>query len=199
MGFYHLQPKWHIGKFSHPDSWPGPQLDELSCLVGWLVLFCFASYHPFVLSVLKDASESQPTICSTQVFRIFWERHFWWPRVHHDIALPCCSHVLTFSLGENFHVSWLGAPPHSLPQYPLLSACLLFLAGDGTKLNNDAPSSTQNCELPLPLRILISFLFSPSPSVSIRCKPLDNWKLSPLLKPALRLHLKHLTSIPIDF
>lgn len=61
--------------------------------VGWFfgfVLFCFASNHPFVLSFLKEASESQPAICSTQVFKISWGHHSLWPKVDHGIPLSCC-------------------------------------------------------------------------------------------------------------
>ena len=68
---------------------------------------------------------------------------------------------------------------------PLLCACLGFLAGDSTKFNNDAPSSIQNCELPLPLRILISLLSSsfPFPLLALDPNPwtIENYLL--FLKP----------------
>lgn len=142
-------------------------------LVGW---FCFVLLHIIHLSSLSSRMPLSHSLlfAAPRCSRFFENANCGGPKFTMTSLFPAVGYVLAFFLGEKSRVSWPSALPFTTPTPPpLLSACLGFLAGDGTKLNNDALSSTQNCELPLPLRILISFLFFsfPFPLLALDANP----------------------------
>lgn len=149
VGFLSPAPKGHIGRISHPDSWPAPQLNDPSCVFCLKSSICpLFSGMPLSHKLLYAAPR-----CS----RILEDITPCGPKFTTAFFFPAATSLLSLCQWNSVSSSH----PVPLPTPPLYG-CLGILADDGTTLAAlpPPPSRTVNSPCPPNPQILISILSS---------------------------------------